>query len=90
MDDINIVIHGLQRYIQIFLLCFMKKENQKNALSLVTEWNTFINELLDYEGENPKCKKIVQEITCIHQPVYYQSTMIFNEIKVCIHSVIYL
>jgi len=35
----------------------MKKENQKNALSLVTEWNTFINESLDYEGENLKCKK---------------------------------
>ena len=100
MDDINIIIHGLQRYIQILLLCLIKKENQKDALSLVIEWKTFINESLNYEGEYLKCKlkklkkknkkKRAQEITCIHQPVYYENTMIFNEIKVCIHSEIYL
>jgi hypothetical protein len=56
MDDNNTVIHGLQRYTQIFLLCFMKKENQKNALSLVIEWNTFINESLNYERKNTKKK----------------------------------
>jgi len=56
MDDINIIIHGLQRYIQILLLCLIKKENQKDALSLVIEWKTFINESLNYEGEYLKCK----------------------------------
>jgi len=88
MGDISIVIHGLLRYIQTFLVSW-KRKIRKNVLSLVIEWNTFINESLDYEGENLGGGK-VQEITCIHQPVYYQNTMIFNEIKVCIYSIIYL